>query len=298
MQIVNDIPIPVEFIQERYDFKPNNLTGDEILEIKNLAREKRSSYGMAPISTNIFAYLKETNSNLYFETEPFDNSDLDALIYVPNIASEATFVIINSKQPLLNQIFAVAHEYYHYLRDLTEIRVNPRACSLSKLDEKTEQKASRFAAEFLLPTDALRIDYDNWSNAIKKKVGFPEMATISYLLSVKYGMPLKATLFRLLEEDYIKQKDFSTYHENYSFLKTLFQEIVIKHNKKYAELLGNENPYLEETMYEIMTKVYNAGNISIDRLEKDIEDLSLDKDRFLCLNDKSWELDDDQDDDI
>lgn len=284
MQVDNAISIPVEFIQERYDFKPNNLTGDEIIEIKELAREKRSYYGMAPISTNIFAYLKETNPNLYFETEPFDNPDLDALIYVPNISSEATFIIINSNQPLLNQVFAVAHEYYHYLKDLTEIRVNPRACSLSKLDEKTEQKASRFAAEFLLPTGALTMDYEKWSNAMKKKVGFTEMATFSYLLSVKYGMPLKATLFRLLEEDFIKEQNFRTYHENYGFLKLLFQEILIKQNKRYAELLGNENPYLEETMYEIITKVYNAGNISIDKVETDIEDLSLDKNRFLFLH--------------
>lgn len=125
MQCFIDELLLKQYSQSRYDFNPNALSPEEIQQVKQLAVEKRSEYGIAPIGTDIFIYIRDREQNLYFETEVFENKELDAMIYLPNPNKESAFIILNSGQPLLNQIFATAHEYYHYLKDLDSIRRNP-----------------------------------------------------------------------------------------------------------------------------------------------------------------------------
>jgi len=286
-----------EYSQIRYDFDPKALSRHEINEIKELAREKRADYGIAPIGANIFRYVLEKEDNLFFETEAFDNKDLDALIYMPNANNNIAFIIINSNQSLLNQIFATAHEYYHYLRDFDDIRNNPRACSLSNLKEKSEQRASRFAAEFLLPDEALKKHINKWFEFIRKDrikdVQLHEIAALFYVLSIKFGLPLKAVLFRLCEEEYIE--DIGRYLSNYGFLKGVLSEAKTKLSKQAKELLSNDNPYIDDTMYTIIPKAFEYGYVSLDKLEKEINILNLDKEYF---SDILNSVEDDEDEEI
>ena len=77
------------------------------------------------------------------------------MIYLPDKNSEIAFIILNKSKPLVNQIFAAAHEYYHYIRDIENIKRTDNLLTCG-FKGKEEQMANRFAAEFLLPDEALR----------------------------------------------------------------------------------------------------------------------------------------------
>lgn len=282
------------YSQKRYDFEPNALTRQDIMDIKKLAREKRSDYNIAPIGTGIFNYICERENNLYFEKECFDNKDLDALIYFPDANRDIAYIVINSNQPLMNQIFAAAHEYYHFLKDFEEIRRKPQVCSLSSLKNINEQKASRFAAEFLLPGEALNRFVEKYLVLMKRKElrELEDVAAVCYYLSITFGMPLKAVLFRLCEEGYLK--DIGSYITNYDFIKRSFQEIKWSNSKQAEELLNNDNPFIEEIMYRLIPGAYERGYVSLDVMKRDIEILGLDSNVFSDILDRQ-EAEEDED---
>lgn len=277
------------YSQSRYDFNPKALSKKEIIEIKTLAREKRADYGIAPIGKNIFDYIMSKEKNLYFEKQPFNNKHLDGMIFVPSKSRDIAFIILNSNQPLLNQIFATAHEYYHFLTDIDIIRNNPRVCSLSELGDKVEQKASRFAAEFLLPDEALKTNIDDWLSIVNKDdikdAETSDITILCYILTIKYCLPLKAVLYRLFEEHSISTNMFELLRSNYEFIKNTFTKAKNIYKREIEQLLSNENPYIHEIMYEILPKAFHNGYSSLDKLENDAKVLLLEKDRLELFND-------------
>ena len=266
------------YSQEKYDFNPDKLTKDEIEEIKILSKEKRHDYGIAPISTNIFKFIRDKEKNLYFEVDNF-NSNFDALIYLTDKNSEIAFIILNKTKPLVNQIFAATHEYYHYLKDIEDIKKEPIICSLSDSKVKREQKASRFAAEFLLPEEALRSEVKRISTLPKtdfNNINF--VSVLCYMLSINYGLPLKAVIYRLYEEGYIN--NVKVYDDNYDFIKKSLSEIFRRLTAQCQELLSPGNNYIEEIMYDYIPKAYEKGYISYDKLLNDVDTLLLNIDNF------------------
>jgi len=270
--------IEKDYSQLRYDLESSPLNKEEIREVKRLAREKRLDYGIAPIATQIFTYLANKERNLFFEYQAFDNPDLDAFIIWPDPVTDSAYIVLNSNQSLLNQIFATAHEYYHYLKDFEQLKKYPQVCSLSHTENKSDQKANRFAAEFLFPEDALKIEVDRFLLVYEKSnlidVEISDIAVLSYILTIRYGMPLKAVLFRLFEEGYID--NIKSYLENYKFIKKALSEANFRFKKQFNELLESNNPYIEEKVYDVMSKAYEKGFVSLQQLEEDIEKLGLD----------------------
>ena len=51
------------FSQNRYDFDPKILDKEDIKEIKGLVKEKRVDYGIAPIGTDIFSFIRQKEPN-------------------------------------------------------------------------------------------------------------------------------------------------------------------------------------------------------------------------------------------
>ena len=266
------------YSQNRYDFNPSLLTRVEIEAIKKLVREKRTDFGIAPIGKDIFRYLAEREQHLYFEAAPFNNDELDAVIYMPSPTNENVFIILNTNQPLLNQIFATAHEYYHYLTDIEEIRNNPRVCSLSYMKEKNEQRASRFAAEFLLPDEALRQTVAKWLTVVQisdpRDANILDVAALCYTLTIRYGIPLKAVIYRLYEEGYIQ--DISKYMENYQFIKQTFNKAMTVFGRDVEDLIQTDNPYIAEIMFELAPLAYRRGFKTFEQLEEDLAILQID----------------------
>lgn len=285
-----------EEMENIYQFgELKKLKIQDIRAIKDRVKKIRVDIGNAPLGVNIFQFISNDNPNIYFESEPFMNEDFDALIYFANISSETAFIVLNSKQSLLNQIFAAAHEYYHYLEDYEKIRKNPLMCNLSELDDDQEKRASRFAAELLLPEEALRLEVENTELYMEKSLKNSTVELIAALcvnLSFKYQLPLKAVMFRLEEEKYIK--NLKEIIENYGVVKNFYMKHANRRFHKAEELWNSENPYLVSNFYDSMSTVYNHGLVNYDEIVNDAVLLGLNPDGLMIDTD----FDEDDDDDI
>lgn len=291
-----------QYYQSEYDFNTTSLSQKEIAEIKVLAREKRVDYALAPMGTNVFDWIRRQNSDIRFELVPFDSEKIDGMLYIPTTGKERAYIVLNANKPLVNQIFTAVHEYYHYLKDYQDFKDKPYICDFSMLKNVNEKKASRFAAEVLLPEDALLHEvrsyfFNSKLRNIKEK-DFVQYAALALFLTMKYQMPLKAVIYRLAEEGYIGK--VNKYIENYEFIKKILQEIKI-YDKYVAELYSNENVYVFpfSSIYHDMEKAFSTGNATRESILEDADKLGLDKELisdFLATENET-EADDAEDDD-
>lgn len=273
-------------IEKDYSFS-NKLPLPEIQNIKSLVKEKRNQYSNAPIGHNIFDFIKESESALDFQFLSFESSDIDAMLYIEQSQTESAWIIINSNRPFVKQIFAAAHEFYHYIKDYEEVKKKPFICQFNSIQDLTEQKANKFAAELLLPTEALNNEVANHLVKINcaklKKSDFVSWAMLSMLLTVKYELPLKAVLYRLYEEDFIHNID--EFLTNYEFLKQYFIECKIFKNKTEV-LFSNNNPMNNESdTISRMINAFNCGMVTYEQVINDAKVLLVDEENVRAILD-------------
>lgn len=298
---VNNQELFEQYYQREYDFNTNSLCEDEVDSIKALVKEKRVDYALAPIGEKIFGWITEQDTNIHFEAVDFDSDKIDGLLYIPQSGYDKAYIVLNSKKPLINQIFTAAHEYYHYVKDYAIIKKEPYICNFSALSSVNEKRASRFAAEFLLPEEALRAEIKvfkkRMSGKRNREMFFEDYAIFSIYLTLKYQLPLKAVIYRLYEEHYIDKID--EYIQNYQFIKGVLQEVKVFH-EQVDYLYNCKNLYIENNslIYRQMKLVYDNGYASRDELVKDAEILELDKTLVEGFFDDINEEDIDEDDDI
>ncbi len=298
---VNNQELFEQYYQREYDFNTNSLCEDEVDSIKALVKEKRVDYALAPIGEKIFGWITEQDTNIHFEAVDFDSDKIDGLLYIPQSGYDKAYIVLNSKKPLINQIFTAAHEYYHYVKDYAIIKKEPYICNFSALSSVNEKRASRFAAEFLLPEEALRAEIKVFKKRMpgkrNREMFFEDYAIFSIYLTLKYQLPLKAVIYRLYEEHYIDKID--EYIQNYQFIKGVLQEVKVFH-EQVDYLYNCKNPYIENNslIYRQMKLVYDNGYASRDELVKDAEILELDKTLVEGFFDDINEEDIDEDDDI
>ena len=296
---VNNKELFEKYYQVEYDFNTTSLTEEDIDGIKELAREKRVSYALAPMGEKVFDWIMEQNANVRFELVDFDSEKIDGLLYIPQSGYDKAYIVLNSKKPLINQIFAAVHEYYHYITDYATIKKEPYICNFSVLENVNEKKASRFAAEFLLPEDALRNEVRIFKRRIagpeKREMAFEDYAVIGIYLTVKYQLPLKAVIYRLYEEHYIENID--KYIQNYSFIKSILQEVKI-FEKQVKHLYGCRNSHFEANsfIYRQMKLVYDSGYASREEILEDARLLDLDLQLINDFFDEITDADEDEDD--
>lgn len=290
-----------QYYQKEYDFNTASLSTDEIADIKKLVREKRVDYAQAPMGTGVFSWITRQNNNIRFELVLFDSEKIDGMLYIPTTGKERAYIILNANKPLANQIFTAAHEFYHYVKDYQKFKVAPYICDFSILKDVNEKKACRFAAEILLPEEALLHEVQDYCRTMDisdmKAMDFNRFATLIIFLTVKYQMPVKAVIYRLAEEHYIDSID--KYIENYDFIKKVLQEIKI-FGKRVDELYGMENSYVlpYSSIYQDMEKAFSTGNASRENILEDASKLGLDMNLINDFFDDDIEADDEDDDEL
>ena len=288
-----------QYYQSEYDFNTASLSTDEIAEIKKLVREKRVDYNLAPLGTGVFDWILKQNSHIRFERVDFDSEKIDGMLYIPTMGKERAYIILNSNKPLINQIFTAAHEYYHYIMDYRQFKNVPYICDFNMLKDVNEMKACRFAAELLLPEEAILReiqDYLRLNNKIKRDLDFRDFGAMIIFLTIKYQIPLKAVIYRFYEEHYIN--DIDEFIKNYEFIKKVLKEIKI-FRKAVSVLYNNENDYVlpYSSTYQDMEKAFVTGNASRESILEDAARLEMDMNvihDFLAEDD---EVEDDDDDD-
>lgn len=258
--------------QNNYTFGEGELSDLEIRQIKKQSKDSRGIYGVnAPIGINVFSFIAQ-NEDVVFQLQDFEDSDLDAMIIKYSPKSERKYIVINSAKPLINQVFAAVHEFYHYQYSFTGNTKESFICSFNKKD-KEEIKANRFAAEFLLPEEALKSELDsffkfqsNFEDAlISKQIVF------CFSLVIKYALPLKAVLYRLKEEN-ITSTDFLFSH--YADVKCILLEMV-NDFPLLKDLYSNSNKYVHESLYDLVPLLYNKGRLDDSTLNNIIKQFDL-----------------------
>ena len=256
-----------------YSFDANILSKEEIKHLKKQAKDARGLYGLnTPIGTNIFSFI-EQKGDVVFQLQNFENSDFDAMIIKYSAKSTKKYIIINSENPLINQVFAAAHELYHYTYNFIENSQDSIVCSFSK-NEKEEIKANRFAAEFLLPEAALQDELESfllYSASSFSETSLTKQIVFCFSLVIKYSIPLKAVLYRLKEEG-ISDTDFLL--EHYEDVKKILLEIAAE-DRRVNELYSNKNIYIKEDLYDLVPLLYNKGRLDDSTLNNIIEKVGL-----------------------
>ncbi len=288
-----------QYYQSEYDFNTASLSQEEVEDIKKLVREKRVDYALAPMGTGVFNWILKQNSNIRFEIVQFDSEKIDGMLYIPTTGKECAYIILNANKPLINQVFTAAHEYYHYIRDYQRFKEAPYVCDFSILKDVNEMCASRFAAELLLPEEALSREIKDYLKTMQipdaKAMDFNNYATLIIFLTVKYQMPLKAVIYRLAEEHYID--NVNKYIKNYEFIKKVLQEIKI-FKKRVDELYGKDNNYVipYSSTYLDMEKAFSTGNASRENILEDAAKLDLDMNLIKDFLDQDVEIEDEDND--
>ena len=280
MSSKNDIDSIINNLsQSKYTFGEKELSFDEILQIKNQSKDARGKYGLnAPIGTNIFSFL-EQKGDIVFQLQDFKESELDAMIIKYSAKSQKKYIIINSDKPLINQIFAAAHEFYHYLYSFIGNSQDSIVCTFSKND-KEEIKANRFAAEFLLPEEALKDEVNSFSKFVDGKflnAPIARQIVFCFYLTTKYSIPLKAVMYRLREEN-ISNTDYLLNH--YEDVKQLLLDFS-KSETHVKELYANKNEYITEQLYNLVPYLYNKGRLDNSTVDEIIKKFSLSEKQIL-----------------
>lgn len=185
------------------------LTKQDLVEIKKLASETRRLFGVhgnVPIANNLFMLIEDKDIIIcqYPFEETTNDERLDATLTWFETEDEPIYFIgLNSQLHLDQQLFALAHELYHFITETGE------AYSNDKHDAKVERKADRFAAELLLPSDVL-------SDLILEQFGDKDLNNLSDLrlhlfiarLQCDWYLSYLTVIMRLFEEGHINQKTF------------------------------------------------------------------------------------------
>ena len=186
------------------------LTEEQINEIKKLADNTRKEFGIfgdVPVAKDIFTLLEKKNIILCqypFQTEVKSHMDANITWFETKYGS-ITFIGLNTSLYYDEQIFALAHELYHF------ITKTGKAYEADEEDEDklTEKKADRFAAELLLPGEALR-------SRVVSQFKSSDLSTVTELqllrfiarLQEEWWLPYRSIVFRIWEEGYIGEDMF------------------------------------------------------------------------------------------
>ncbi len=181
------------------------LSEQELAEIRALAAEVRREMGIAedvPAAKELRRFLEK--KNIYLCEYPFSGSNdthLDATITRFEGDYPMIFIGLNTSLYYDEQIFALAHELYHYYTK------TGKAYDQEMTQEylRHERKADRFAAELLLPREALeRRVYREFPEGTVDDASWNRLLRFIGALHAEWWITYRSTVNRLYEENFIK----------------------------------------------------------------------------------------------
>ena len=190
---------------------PIKLNEVQVDEIRKLAGDKRLSLGFVgetPIANDIFTILDRLDIMLLeypIESEGNRSAFSAAIMYSEEGDKKLTFIGLNTADYYDKQIFAIAHELYHYY--------TLSGSHLSRPEEEEssliEVKANRFSAEFLLPETVLEsIVLDEFKTSSLEKIQHKTLLRFIARLHCAWWLPYRSLVRRLHEIDAITSEQF------------------------------------------------------------------------------------------
>jgi len=190
---------------------PDTLSEVQVDEIRKLAQEKRLSLGFVgetPIANDIFTILDRLDIMMLeypIESDGDKPAFSAAIMYSEEDDKNLTFIGLNTADYYDKQIFAIAHELYHYY--------TKSGSHLSRPDDKEnniiEVKANRFAAEFLLPETVLEsIVLNEFKTSSLVNIQHKALLRFIARLHCTWWLPYRSVVRRLHETEIITDDQF------------------------------------------------------------------------------------------
>ncbi len=181
----------------------------QVEDIRKLASKKRLELGFTgetPIANDILTILDSLNIILLeypIKSEGDKPAFSAALMYSEESGQELAFIGLNTSDYFDKQIFALAHELYHYY--------TKTGSHLSRLEDEekniTEAQANRFAAEFLLPESVLKsFVFDEFKTSSLQKIKTKTLLRFIARLHCTWWLPYRSLVKRLKEINAISDK--------------------------------------------------------------------------------------------
>lgn len=183
----------------------------QLQKIRKLAMEKRRILGFigeTPIANDIFTILD--NIEILLLEHPIQPSHEDStfsavLMYSTEGDQELAFIGLNTADFFDKQIFAIAHELYHYY-----IKTGSHLSRPSKENNMVEIEANRFAAEFLLPENILEgIILDEFKTTCLHHLQIRTLLRFIARLQCTWWLPYHSLVKRLQEVDAISEQQYN-----------------------------------------------------------------------------------------
>lgn len=219
------------------------LKKEEVEAIKQLVKKTRSDFGVSltvPLGSEIRMILEK--EDILLCEYPF--SDSEGTHTYGNITwfrvgeNAITFIGLNTSSFYDEQIFALAHEIYHYKTKTGKAYTS----DLDVEDEAVEKKADRFAAELLLPEDELRkiVRETFGANDISDE---NELKILRFVASLQcdWWLPYKSLIKRLFEEEYINERMYNNlYACECRAEDSIYRKILKNTDHEISELLNKK----------------------------------------------------------
>lgn len=248
------------------------LSDQQIFEAKRLASEARRLFGVypnIPIGSDI-RLLLEKNDVLLCEY-PYPDSQgthtYGNITWIKNGDEIITFIGLNTSSYYDEQIFAIAHEIYHYTTK-TGKAYTP---DVEYEDQITEKMADRFAAELLLPAEVLfSLVTDVFGKVNMYDV--PENKTLRFIARIQcdWWLPYQAIINRLFEEKLISVEQYNN----------LYDLDCRSENGVYRRILKSTDGEISELLNK-KTKSIGVSNKVIETIISNYEDGLIDENEFI-----------------
>ena len=232
------------------------LTASEIKEIQKQARGKLGECQKTNdvIGLQIFSILSRYARVIYYPLgaeAPWGFTRVEKMM--KNNTEGKPFAGINTSVTKDKQIFAAAHELYHiwFGNDSVEV-VNPNVTE--ECADKTELKANRFAAEFLISKTLLLQEKESY-----EIVEFNEKSVLK--LAELFMVPFRTMVKRLREEELIDEE-----------LETKYLSYTESDISKYRKIYSFDEPLADGTvaidnLTELSVKAYEMHQITYEKLQ-------------------------------
>ena len=251
---------------------PIKLNEVQLDEIRKQAGEIRRSLGFigeTPIANDIFIILEKLNIKLLeypIISEGNRPSFSAAIMYSEESEQQLTFIGLNTADFFDKQIFAIAHELYHFYKKSGSHLSRPE----DNENNLIEVKANRFAAEFLLPKTVLEsIVLDEFSTSSLDNVHHQKLMRFIARLHCAWWLPYRSIVKRLHEIGAITSKQYAELYEvNERDLSGKFGKIGLAIN--------------EDVFLKLNKPTLNIGTSpnEIEIIIRNFEDNLIDEDKF------------------
>lgn len=251
---------------------PLTLNEVQVDEIRKLAGDERRFLGFVgetPIANDIFTILDRLDIILLeYPIEPEGDRPAfsAAIMYSEEGDKKLTFIGLNTADFYDKQIFAIAHELYHYYTKSGSHLSRPEDEDNSLI----EVKANRFAAEFLLPETVLEsIVLDEFKTSSLEKIQHKALLRFIARLHCTWWLPYRSLVRRLHEIGAISSEQYA---ELYSI-----DERDLQGEYGKAGLATNKEEFLKLNQ---PTKNIGTSPNEIEIIIRNFEDNLIDEDKF------------------